>query len=178
MDPKGSPNSILNLKFGIKLEFLLAYVPQQVPLSFIKRKEQGENIDNLLEQYEYAEKAFQRNRIREGLLEVGLDVSNEGLKDYKKWSVHRDGSVVPTEELKAEHHLWANGQQINLPEKRERNIRYVDVEIVSPILTYGTDAFSEIEKVINAIRRRFPVVTPSTSGFHVHVGNKSKGFPL
>ena len=173
-----SLDSTLSLTFGIELEFLLAYLPQAMPASLIKPQEESGSSQ---EQYEYIERVFHRNTIRTALLKAGLDVSTERERNYQKWIVHQDASVTLTDEdLTGKVSLWADGQETELTEEMRGHYRYVDVEIISPIFKYDglTIAFPEIERVVDVITKGFPVITPRTSGLHIHVGNEAKGFPL
>ncbi|MCJ1234318.1 hypothetical protein MMC14_002277 [Varicellaria rhodocarpa] len=179
MEPKISQDLSLTLTFGVELEFLLAYFPQPLaPDTILVRQENG-SAEDFQERYEWVERSQQRKRFRAALLEAGLQVNPIGKTDYTKWTIHKDGSVVPTKkEIMTKVHQWADKSQTQLTEEERKTIRYVDVEIISPVFTYGTNALSEIEKAVKAITKGFPVLTPDTSGLHIHVGNSSNGFPL
>ena len=179
MEPKVPQDSSLTLTFGVEIEFLLAYYPQPLAPNTIMVQEEDESAEDLQQRYEWAERNQQRKRFRAALLEAGLQVNPFGKTNYSKWTIHRDGSVVPgTKEIMTKVHQWANGSQTHLTEEERKNIRYVDVEVISPVFKYGTNALLEIEKAVNAITTGFPVLTPDTSGLHIHVGNSSNGFPL
>ena len=175
----------LNLTFGVELEFILSYFEEPFPQRIIDGIKQGriseEDIINLRRQ----ENGAQRARLVPVLRSAGLAVNDYGEPDhqnspaYKKWTVEGDGSVQPEPSMyETMNPQWANGSRTLLTPEMRAALRYVDVEIVSPVLTYGNAAFLEVGTAVRAIVSRFPVYVNESTGLHVHVGNQSFGFPL
>ncbi|KAI4093511.1 MAG: hypothetical protein L6R37_007380 [Teloschistes peruensis] len=56
--------------------------------------------------------------------------------------------------------------------------RYTGVEIKTPALYYSQSSFVQIQDVTNILKQNFTLLTNDSCGLHVHVGNRSHGFPL
>ena len=53
-----------------------------------------------------------------------------------------------------------------------------DVEIKSPAMRFCPKALRQVRKVVRLIKRNFDTSMNTSCGFHVHIGNRKKGFPL
>ena len=82
---------------------------------------------------------------------------------YERWSVERDGSIRPEESDDPD------------PDPR---MAYFGVELKSRVLPLDQTSFEEIRQVVDIVNLNFRVVKNWTTGFHVHVGNGNRGFPL
>lgn len=169
----------LNITFGVELEFLLSYFEEPLPQRITDGIKQGrvseKDISDLRRQEEHA----QRAKLVLVLRSAGLAVNDYGAPDYQKWTVEKDGSVKPERSmLETMNPQWANGSRTSLTPEMRAALRYVDVEVVSPVLTYGTAAFLEVGTAVRTIVSRLPVHVNETTGLHVHVGNQSLGYPL
>ncbi|KAL9120914.1 MAG: hypothetical protein Q9187_002532 [Circinaria calcarea] len=169
----------LNITFGVELEFLLSYFAEALPQRITDGIKQGRVSEKEIRDLRRQEEDAQRAKLVLVLRSAGLAVNDYRTPDYQKWTVEGDGSVKPERSmLETMNPQWANGTRTALTPEMRAALRYVDVEIVSPVLTYGTAAFLEVGTAIKAIVSRFPVHVNETTGLHVHVGNQSFGFPL
>ena len=175
----------LNLTFGVELEFLLSYFEEPFPQRITDGIRQGRIQEDDIINLRSRESSAQRAKLVPVLRSAGLAVNNYGEPDYQnfpayqKWTVEGDGSVQPDRSmLETMNPQWANGSRTLLTPDMRAALRYVDVEIVSPVLTYGNAAFLEVGTAVKAIVSRFPVYVNESAGLHVHVGNQSFGFPL
>lgn len=175
----------LNLTFGVELEFLLSYFEEPLPQRITDGIKAGRISEDDITSLRNQESSAHRAKLVPVLRSVGLAVNDYGEPNYqnspvyKKWTVEGDGSVHPGQSmLETMKPQWANGSRTTLTPEMRAALRYVDVEIVSPVLTYGNAAFIEVGTAVKAIVSRFPVYVNESTGFHVHVGNQSFGFSL
>ncbi|KAI9714932.1 MAG: hypothetical protein M1812_006245 [Candelaria pacifica] len=90
-----------------------------------------------------------------------------------KWTVSDDGSVDPYE------------QEEECDEEddvHEHDSKYkhtcLSVELKSPVLSKCEESLDEIRRVVELINSKFDTVVNGSTGFHVHVGNEHRGYPL
>lgn len=82
--------------------------------------------------------------------------------------------VVQTWEVKRDTSVF-----INWPGSApEAYYEWVSVEVPSPVFNSIPEAFEEIRKLCAHLKSTYRVMTNSTCGLHVHVGNGSAGFDL
>ena len=94
--------------------------------------------------------------------ESGFDTNDilEQQTNYQKWTVDTDGSIK-----------WDS-----LP--RVAGFAYYGVEVKSPAFYYSDWALRQIQRVVMLIRSQFQVFINESCALHVHVGNRTAGFPL
>ncbi|KAL9583334.1 MAG: hypothetical protein Q9212_002766 [Teloschistes hypoglaucus] len=100
---------------------------------------------------------------RKGVPVHGLSQAPKGPDKISCWTVSYDVSIGTTTERRTNE--WDEA-------------RYTGVEIISPALDYSQSSFVQIQQVIDILKQNFTVTTNETCGLHVHVGNRSHGFPL
>ena len=98
--------------------------------------------------------------------------------DTSKWTVDVDGTVMPHDELDGPTLKLAGGQVIEINDSLRDNVHFIDVEVKSRILLVNEISFLEIQSAVTAITKNLPVVVNHHCAFHVHVGNRDKGFPF
>ncbi|OTB11645.1 hypothetical protein K445DRAFT_26365 [Daldinia sp. EC12] len=157
--------------FGIELEFLVAYLPDNVP---DPNEAEAHALPPLLRINETNYEATTRilGSIRSTLRAHGIpvaepiydlaaaeaalmDESPSRLHNKNKWSVALDGSVQ---------------------EKFMDRYRWQPIEIQSPALWASEESFREIEYVTNLLTYSYRLRVNPTCGFHVHVGNGTDFF--
>ena len=168
----------LKLTFGVELEFVLGYLLKSGwDRHLIESERQGASRNERSIELQAHDKR-ERNRIVLKLRETGLDVNDVHETDYARWTVASDGSVSAREASLSLVQHWANGTKSVLTEEGRRNLLFCDVEVKSRVLPCNACSFQEVDKVVTAIVKNFPVFVNESCGLHVHVGNQRQGFPL
>ncbi|KAI0854450.1 putative amidoligase enzyme-domain-containing protein [Daldinia vernicosa] len=152
--------------FGIELEFLVAYLPNDAP-------DPNETESHLLppllrvDTSNYKATREIRENIRATLRANGIPVSEAGsgfatpvdgfrdespfrLHEKDKWNIDIDGSL---REMFIDKYKWQA------------------IEIQSPALWVTDESFKEIEYVTNILTSNYRLRVNPTCGFHVHIGN-------
>ncbi|MCJ1398462.1 hypothetical protein MMC11_001662 [Xylographa trunciseda] len=183
-------NPPLQLSFGVELEFLLAYFREpQFALRLeairqeLRRKGADQDeIDRVIGIETAPEKNRERCKILTRLQQLGVPVHDwgvDGKKDYHRWTVSLDDSVLPSDDdLQSMNPQWANGQVTSLTDDGRLAMCYASVEIFSRVLPYNIDALREVGIVVNTVAAEFPVFVNESCALHVHVGNMDFGFPI
>ena len=154
----------LNLTFGIEIEFLVAYSPEEVATwDYDKKVQRTLVLRDVILALEAAH------------LKVFRSDPDDGV--YTKWAVKRDKSVIPDPNLERTP-CWSSGSIVQLPKSQLEGIFLCDVEMIFPILKFHPKSFAEIQKFITTITSKFTIFTPESAGLHVHVVNKKSGFPF
>ncbi|KAL9119656.1 MAG: hypothetical protein Q9187_003786 [Circinaria calcarea] len=158
-----SNESPLDLTFGVELEFILGY-----PKSYISPELRAAN---LIHDFENDEWAIVATQVYLALKAANIRVTSPDLtlthlakQDYSKWRVIDDSSIYILDEIPSTQHQG--------------------VEIPSRILAGSTaqslgESLDEIRQVISVLTTNQPwtISTNVSTGLHVHVGNKTAGFP-
>ena len=176
-----SSSSDFHLTFGVELEFLLAYFPEPETQVIRERKIKGLWSDRDQFSHTSNEEWAQRFMIADALRDAGLIVNSKSEKGYEKWTVTSDGSVKPARsDCTNVNPTWANGLTEHFTPEQRANVRYVNCEVVSPVLDWGSNQVNRMKDVIKAIDviKTFRVFCPQSSGLHVHLGNRKDGFSL
>ena len=176
-----SSSSAFHLTFGVELEFLLAYFPEPETRAIRERKTKGLWLER--DQFEHVsnEEWAQRSEVAFALRSAGLAVNSRSEKGYDKWTVTSDGSVKPGPcDCTNMNPTWANGITDHLTPEQRAKLRYVNCEVVSPVLDWSSNQINQMEDIIRAINviKTFRAFCPQSSGLHVHLGNREDGFPL
>ena len=138
-----------SLTFAIEIEFVVAY-----PSAHIADPGQLETG------------WFVRSQIVHALREVGLSVNEAGAAtNYENWTVGTDGSI--------------NIEPENPRSPQWNGFQFILVELRSPMLYWDENAigFRHLEVALRTLREKFHTFTNRSCGLHVHVGNRSLGFP-
>ncbi|KAI9871413.1 MAG: hypothetical protein M1830_002939, partial [Pleopsidium flavum] len=85
------------------------------------------------------------------------------LDSYDKWSIARDSSIRSKE---------------NEDEDPDPLMVYFGVEVKSRILPVNPASFSEIRQIVDILNANFRIPKNKSTGLHVHVGNRQRGFSL
>ena len=176
--------SPLNMTFGVEFEIALGFFPseQKDPLLNWRHEEPCSIKDrNLLNKVENVLRGSVIRVLREAGLEAD-DCNNQDdakdKQDYTKWSVSKDWSIIEGDNVKLDHlSHWGNGTLLDLSPEQRAEICFLDTEVVSRVLNCDIHALNEIQTAITAVILNLPVVLPRNTGMHVHVGNRSAGFP-
>ncbi|MCJ1293386.1 hypothetical protein MMC34_004940 [Xylographa carneopallida] len=180
----------LQLTFGVELEFLLAYFREAqfaleletIRQDLLVRGANQDEIDRVLGIEIAPEKNRERGKILTRLQNIGVPVHDwgvDGKKDYHRWTVSLDDSVIPSgEEMQSMNPKWANGHVSNLTAEGRASMCYASVEVFSRVLPYNLDSLREVGIVVNTIAAEFPVYVNESCALHVHVGNMDFGFPV
>ncbi|KAI4251144.1 MAG: hypothetical protein LQ352_005031 [Teloschistes flavicans] len=162
----------LNLTFGVEIELVVCYDFQRYASSIKSNPgvfgEPGRQEISLFPNRE----AAQLNRLvradiieclqRKGVPVHGLVDEAKGPDTISCWTISYDVSIRPPDKL------WT----------RPDGARYTGVEIKTPALYFSESALMQIQEVIDTLKQNFTVSTTGSCGLHVHVGNRSFGFPL
>ena len=156
-------NKLENVTFGVEIEFILAY----------RSDEQDRYQDEIEEEV--------HNMIRRSLELAGLqvhsndvDVTDDPELKYVKWTVKGDDSLFATQQdLDCIDGIFANGVKAENP----NGYAYLEVEVVSPVLTFCVEAMREVQMAMEAICTH-SVFAPRSAGLHVHIGNGHDDIPL
>ncbi|CAD6448645.1 f464f836-336f-4335-9a15-cbbd2b2b8caf [Sclerotinia trifoliorum] len=111
------------------------------------------------------------------IVETGFDILSQG--DVKKLDADlwlpSSTQKIPQAAL---FNTWVVGADATLhftDERKADKAYYCPIEIRSPVLKFGTEAFKEVHKMLTAIHKHFDVVVNRSCGFHVHVGKGKAG---
>ncbi|MCJ1322041.1 hypothetical protein MMC15_007386 [Xylographa vitiligo] len=180
----------LQLTFGVELEFLLAYFRDSqfalrldsIRQDLLARGADQDEIDRVIGIETAPEKNTERCKILTRLQQLGVPVHDwgvDGKKDYRRWTVSLDDSVIPRDnELRSMKPQWANGQVTSLTAEGRAALCYASVEVFSRVLPYNIDSLREVGIVVTTIAAEFPVYVNESCALHVHVGNMNFGFPI
>ena len=137
-------------------------------------------------------------------MQEGIPTNKYGGEDPRGWRVHKDGSVNPTDveryQKLVQHNLVPlavmHGQKMQFLAVAEGEVLFSDMEVISRVLPYEDDSLKEIWKVLWTINQKTKAIVvpnspawigpstgsatfaPQSSGLHVHVGNRNRGFPI
>ena len=164
----------LSITFGIEIEFVLVYfIPEELEIELSNENAKDDVFQQLEEKTDE-----QYAKVRAALDDAGLEVCLGEDDDYRRWAVDIDPSVgLDPEEEKEFLETWTDRSGHTLPSGKRSRLRHIDVEVISPVLQYSSDSFSQVHKAVTAISD-LPTLAPKSSALHVHVGNRSNGFPV
>ncbi|SLM34269.1 Putative amidoligase enzyme [Lasallia pustulata] len=147
-----------DLTFGVELEFIVVYI----------REDYLGLCDKAFGPHHHSEEEFEIMLLQHivDVLRASSFAVNDPHHDYiLKWTVTTNKSVeVEVEKDKLSPDL----QVIN---------RYA-VELKSPAYRHTREALLEVQRAVDVIKKEFSVFVNETCGFHVHVGNRDRGFTL
>ena len=167
------------LTFGVELEFLVARV---LPEDF----EQRARAAQLTPDWDGA-RTYQTcgNEVRQLIVDklraAGIPTNDYSptiaLADYSKWTVSSDGSVQPSEEdLTATVHTFSSGSSLQITPDIRKRLLYVNVEVKSRVLPFNEASLHETRVAVDKIRNETPSFVNSSTGLHVHIGNREYGY--
>lgn len=153
----------LDLTFGIELECVMSFDPANYRGALrwgggpLWKKEISAHLHE-----ESKMRFLLRNHITRLLTDNGFpayNVVSEG--GNQKWTVTNDTSI-----------------EIQDGPRGVGGFLECDIEIKSPAMRFCPKALRRVEKVIDLIKRNFDTSINESCGFHVHIGNRKKAFPL
>lgn len=85
-----------------------------------------------------------------------------GVSNYLKWTIWKDLSIRGEDEGLG----WVGIYQ------------YFGLEVISRMLQPDAGGLQEVVSALDIHRAQFSLITDRSTGLHVHVGNRTKGFPF
>ncbi|KAI1651791.1 putative amidoligase enzyme-domain-containing protein [Daldinia loculata] len=157
--------------FGIELEFLVAYLPNDAP---DPNETEAHLLPPLLrvDTSNYKATTEIRESIRATLRANGVPVSETGTGFVSFTGETRDESAY---RLRGKN-KWNVALDGSLGETFMDNYKWQAIEIQSPALWATDESFKEIEYVTNVLTYNYRLRVNPTCGFHVHIGNGSDFF--
>ena len=164
----------LKLTFGIELEFVLRFnladYANKIGTIDCDDEDEDEGLGEYARQdlfFALAREGFPMNWVRDSddwkkHNADGPPMTYGQVREFKTWKVEMDSSIM------------ADG-----PLSGPQGVRYgyVGIELKSPALPYTTKSLEKIRRMCRHLGK-FDILIYGSCGFHVHVGNKRKGFPL
>ena len=149
--------ALFNLTFGVELEFVASYNPEDYEDRLLKLKAEGniwtDTPDLSLDQ-KYG--ILVRMYMIEILNENGFPTNSYNDTDFSKWTVDTDGSVTAFEYTGS----------------------WLAIELKTPALSCCRASLDLIDRVVTLLVSKFKLFTNEKCGLHVHVGNEGRGFDL
>lgn len=153
----------LDLTFGIELECVISFDPakHRWALPYASGMLWNKRLSSYLHEESKLRFLF-REHITKFLIEKGFPTYNVASNGgNQKWTVTHDTSI----EIQ-------DGPRVG------DGFLECDIEIKSPAMRFCPKALRQIKKVVRLLRRNFDMSMNESCGFHVHIGNRKKGFPL
>ena len=143
MDP-----TIFSLTFGVELEFIVRYNPEDYEGKRLKAEGKiwTDDLDGILVQMDMIET----------LNDNGFPTNSYKETDFLKWTVDTDGTVSASG-IKGSWHA---------------------IEVKTPVLSSCRASLDLIDRVLKLLVSKFKIFTNEKCGLHVHVGNEDRGFDL
>ena len=153
----------LDLSFGIELECVILFDPAKYrwALPYGSGILWNKQVSSHLHEESKLRLLF-REHIRKFLIEKGFptyNVASDG--GNQKWTITHDTSLE-----------ILDGPRI------EDGFLECDIEIKSPAMRLCPKALRQIRQVVRQLMRNFDTSMNKSCGFHVHIGNRKKSFPL
>ncbi|KAH7330148.1 putative amidoligase enzyme-domain-containing protein [Rhexocercosporidium sp. MPI-PUGE-AT-0058] len=176
--PNVVPTTMVSaLTFGVELEFLMAYLPDDTPppdpsesrllrLEYTKADistyhDLTKDISNSRHTDENGGRLICAKRhIRTALSAAGLPIRMEEItehdrSDFSGWDIVEDGSI---------------------DEPEDTPYRYLQLEVRSPAYIFTPSALSEVRLACQTLAEDFCLLSVETSALHVHVGDGERSF--
>ncbi|KAH8808351.1 putative amidoligase enzyme-domain-containing protein [Xylogone sp. PMI_703] len=163
------------LTFGVEIEFILAYLPVDMPMPdpndtrivhFPFPSDDDDPHLSRLKTPESRTRYVMSKHIGETLISAGFPVQPGAVseKDYGIWALATDYSIM------CPH-----------PDDPDYNDRYapwhyMSWELRSPAYYFTPQAIQAVERVFALLTSTYLLSTNNTTGMHIHVGNEKKGF--
>ncbi|KAI9875771.1 MAG: hypothetical protein M1830_008008 [Pleopsidium flavum] len=151
----------LVITFGVEFEFYIQFHESDFDIADISDTDAAERLIHDDQRQKKAARRHMVNTLRENHLAV--DDYDANYYDYTKWTVSTDSTIMP--------------YQDNVESLPEGSLRE-EIELISPVLTYSSDTVDEVVRVLSIINTTFNTGVNRSTGFHVHVGSGTAGFPL
>ncbi|KAF7886430.1 hypothetical protein EAF00_010533 [Botryotinia globosa] len=114
------------------------------------------------------------------IVETGLEILTEA--EIDRDSPHFSNRIEDPNKIYQQDlfNTWAIGTDTTISfqaeEHADRSLMFVELELITPVMKFGTKALKDIDKMLTAFKKHFDVVVNQSCGLHVHVGNGTKGF--
>ncbi len=151
------------ITFGVELEFYIRFKPsdyEQAIEQLISHKPQWRWINYhgllLLAVQLHMIIALKEHQIAVNDIDVAED-------NFTKWTVATDTTIQPTKDDSTHG---------------DPDFSFEGIELKSPALPYSSQSVEHISMVISIINQTFNPSVNTSTGFHVHVGNRTAGFTL
>ncbi|KAI9810631.1 MAG: hypothetical protein M1832_001230 [Thelocarpon impressellum] len=155
-------NGPLDLTFGVELEFIVRVMRVAGAEQLAEVKRVYARIDPDMD---LKAKHATYHAVSETLRTIGFQVyllqEATRAKAYEEWTVGSDHSIL----------AW---------DEKNDTTRYsfVTVEVKSPVLLFNDSNITEVRRAMHELNKRHKILLNETCGFHVHIGNLTRGFPL
>ncbi|MCJ1335110.1 hypothetical protein MMC09_000376 [Bachmanniomyces sp. S44760] len=171
----------LQVTFGVEMEFLVPFdharYAGSIPEHDHRYKPVGGSKFRNLEYYNKL-KWLVREEIIAVLRAQRFKVNDyRNDNNYENWTVFSDNSVSAPVDFCGQMTGSLDGEEYLWPEECSA-LGYADVEVKSRALLYCAESLEEVFSAIHVINENFPTLVNETSGLHVHIGNRTFGFPL
>ncbi|XXG94804.1 hypothetical protein Hte_001062 [Hypoxylon texense] len=158
--PVGTCHSV-----GIELEFLVAYLPTGIKDPF---ESHAASLPPLL-------------RLDSGGWDVRVEAMRHIRKTLREFGIHVANPLPPLRKdvprRLQNRNMWEVGLDESLHEEVYEGFGWIPIEVRSPALWAGEEAYEEIRCVVNLLTYHYRLRVNPTCGFHVHVGNGRRFFP-
>lgn len=154
----------LNLTFGIEIECNVRYDPSTYTASLAAREPAADS--GIFSNSDFDRNRLFREHVARELGTHGYTVHDErghqAQQPSQSWIVGHDDSICHS----------------RLGQTTHADHIYCDIELKSPVFKFSPVALTEVHEFVSLFTRLFDVKIDWACGFHVHVGNQRKGFPL
>lgn len=141
--------------FGIELEFIVFYQKQEYVDACYRAHSHSPSVADY-------EEVLAQHMVDE-LRANNFPVNNPHVDNSDNWTVSSD-STVGLERDEVPRHL--DGSE------------WYPVELKSPAYRYRMEALTEVQRALDLVKEKFEIFVNETCGFHVHVGNRNRGFTV
>lgn len=147
-------DATFRMTFGIELEFFVRYDPEDYQEELLA----GEGVFWPIGYNETHHKygALICWHIIQILVENGFPTNDFKTVSSSKWTVLTDDTVTPV----------------------DTSGNWYPIELKSPVFFCSGRSLVDIKMVVELLRSKFQLYTNESCGFHVHVGNRDRGFSL
>ena len=151
----------LQLTFGVELEFVVRYKTDDYEQACAGGEGKFWSSSQRMMPFQTYGAVLRAHMITI-LQEAGFDTNNvlQQVSNYQKWTVDSDSSIK-----------WDKLPQV-------AGFAYYGIEVKSPAFYYSDWALMQIQRAVMLIRSEFQVFINESCALHVHVGNRTEGFPL
>lgn len=161
----------VRLSFGVELEFLVAYIPEDRGV----KDDDDENLAKAIpmpgpEDIALTEKWHCQERIEDALEELGVLGNGDDNRVFRdlaegRWGVSDDPSLILPNDLDIDTDTYLGA-------------KWIPIEIQSPAFWDEPESWEEVRNVCQHLTEKFWIITPFCTGLHFHVGTGSEWMSL